>query len=59
LQKRYGENVKAIGGGTTGGFIDIFTETRGQKEDREAFLDKESLNKAFNAARPLWLFFKK
>ncbi len=36
LQKQYGEDVKAIGG--TGGFIDMFTETRGQKEDREAFL---------------------
>lgn len=42
LQKQYGEDVKAIGG--TGGFIDMFTETRGQKEDREAFLARESAN---------------
>ena len=40
LQKQYGEDVKAIGG--TGGFIDMFTETRGQKEDREAFLANEA-----------------
>jgi hypothetical protein len=36
LKKQYGEDVKAIGG--AGGFIDLFTETRGQKADREAFL---------------------
>lgn len=37
LKKQFGDDVKTIGGGT-GGFIDIFTETRGQKKDREAFL---------------------
>ncbi len=42
LQKQYGEDVKAIGG--TGGFIDMFTETRGQKADREAFLAREAAN---------------
>jgi hypothetical protein len=36
LQKQYGDEVKAIG--VDGGFIDLFTETRGQKKDREAFL---------------------
>jgi len=37
LKKQFGDDVKTIGGGT-GGFIDIFTETKGQKKDREAFL---------------------
>jgi hypothetical protein len=39
LQKQYGDDSKPIGG--TGGFIDLFTETRGQKEDREAFLSRQ------------------
>lgn len=37
LKQQFGDEVKTIGGGT-GGFIDIFTETRGQKKDREEFL---------------------
>jgi len=37
LQRLYGNDAKVIGG-VNGGFIDIFTETRGQKADREAFL---------------------
>ena len=37
LKTQFGSEVKTIGGGT-GGFIDMFTETRGQKRDREAFL---------------------
>jgi hypothetical protein len=36
LQKQYGDDVKVIGG--SGGFIDMFTQTRGQSADREAFL---------------------
>ncbi len=43
LQKQYGDEVKAIGG--SGGFIDLFTETRGQSRDRESFLI-ERLKKA-------------
>jgi hypothetical protein len=43
LQKQYGDEVKAIGG--SGGFIDLFTETRGQPRDRESFLI-ERLKKA-------------
>lgn len=39
LQKQYGEQAKTIGA-RTGGFIDMFTETRGQKADREKFLAK-------------------
>jgi len=37
LQKVYGDQAKTIGQ-RTGGFIDVFTETRGQKADRERFL---------------------
>ncbi|MBT9097438.1 hypothetical protein KFZ76_06900 [Methylovulum psychrotolerans] len=42
LKKHYGDDVKTIGGGGTGGFIDIFTETRGQKAVREAFINNQT-----------------
>lgn len=40
LQRQYGDGANTIGGGI-GGFIDLFTETRGQAKDREEFLQHQ------------------
>jgi len=47
LKKQYGEDVKAIGG--TGNFIDIFTETKGQKEVREQWVKQHTTQESENA----------
>jgi hypothetical protein len=39
LKKQFGDKVNTIGGGT-GGFVDMFTSTRGQEKDRQAFLEQ-------------------
>jgi hypothetical protein len=38
LKKQFGDKANTIGGGATGGFVDLFTSTRGQEKDRAKFL---------------------
>lgn len=40
LKKQFGDKANTIGGGVTGGFMDLFTSTRGQEKDRAKFLEQ-------------------
>ncbi|MEI6747227.1 MAG: DEAD/DEAH box helicase family protein, partial [Methylococcaceae bacterium] len=49
LKRQYGEQQEVKGAVRKGGFIDLFTETRGKKELREQWLEQQTTQESENA----------